>query len=230
MSGAIGPAAERDKAATTKDAHIAALQRMRDVNSKPGTTGPSAALAKASASAEVHAMALQQMREFREDEADTVGEMSMSPKPTASPGRLGALPKHLRSPKRTAEMKGTRSPSSLMASPFIICESGGTVFGFTLRKAEGFSLGLNVESLYEERALRVENVSAGGAIHAWNQQCSGGESAGKAIMPGDRIVKVNNARTPDDMLKECKDRQLLKFTVVRGKIDDGIDLDNVGAR
>jgi hypothetical protein len=115
-----------------------------------------------------------------------------------------------------------KSPS-ICPSPFVICESGGTVFGFTLRRADDSVLGLDVEHTDDSNGLKVMAIKHGGAMAAWNKQCAGGPAAGKAVVPGDRIVKVNLATTPSEMLKECRETKLMKFTVVRGDLDGDID-------
>jgi hypothetical protein len=89
------------------------------------------------------------------------------------------------------------------------------MFSFTLRKADNTELGLSV--CCDDKVLRVEGVRADGAIEAWNRQCVGNQAAEKAVMPGDRIISVNGViYNPVKMLEECRDRQLLKFTIVRG--------------
>jgi len=91
------------------------------------------------------------------------------------------------------------------------------MFSFTLRKADNTDLGLNVSHRNEDKVLRVEGVRADGAVEAWNRQCIGSAAAGKAVMPGDRIISVNGVvYNPVKMLEECRDRQLLKLTIVRG--------------
>lgn len=89
----------------------------------------------------------------------------------------------------------------------------GGVFSFTLRKADSTELGLNVSN--QGNVLLVEGVRPEGAVDAWNRQCVASCSE-RAVLRGDRIVSVNNiSGDPDKMLTECKNRQLLKFTVVR---------------
>jgi len=132
-------------------------------------------------------------------------------------------------PKRTPRLShgkitpGMKSPG-ITASPFVICESGGTVFGFTIRKADDCSLGLDVNHTDMGNYLEVTGVKPGGAMQAWNKQCAGGPAAGKAVLPGDRIVKVNSATTPDAMLQQCREQKLLRFTVQRGEVDDDMDV------
>lgn len=157
----------------------------------------------------------------------------LTPRPAATPQRAGTprrSPTPGPTPPRTPQQ--TRTPGRMMgsltpmkspavpASPFVICEGGGCAFGFMLRLADGVELGLDVtHGIGGERALCVTEVKPGGAIEAWNRQCVGGPSAGKAVMPGDRIVAVNGASDPEAMLAECRERQMLRLTVVRGEPD-----------
>mmetsp|Transcript_118771 Transcript_118771/g.322250 ORF Transcript_118771/g.322250 Transcript_118771/m.322250 type:complete len:210 (-) Transcript_118771:163-792(-) len=91
-------------------------------------------------------------------------------------------------------------------------------FTFTLRKADGADLGLDVSHSHKDKALRIEGVRPEGAVEAWNRQCHGGVAAEKVVREGDKIVSVNSvSHDPDRMLQECKEKQLLKLTIVRGE-------------
>jgi hypothetical protein len=93
------------------------------------------------------------------------------------------------------------------------------VYSFTLRKADQTELGLNVAPDDTQKVLLVESIRAEGAVDAWNRQCVGSGSPERALFPGDRIVCVNEASyDPDAMLEECKTRQLLRITIVRGDV------------
>jgi len=94
------------------------------------------------------------------------------------------------------------------------------IFSFTLRKAEGTDLGINVSHHELDKVLRVEGIRPEGAVEAWNRQCISNGAPEKAVMPGDRIVSVNGViNQPVKMLEECRDKLLLKFTVERGGIE-----------
>lgn len=96
--------------------------------------------------------------------------------------------------------------------------AGGGCFSFTLRKADGADLGLNVSHHENESTLRVEGVRPDGAVEAWNRQCAGTPAQEKAVMVGDKIISVNSiSGDPKKMLEECRDKLLLKLTVVRGE-------------
>lgn len=129
---------------------------------------------------------------------------------------------------RTPQLGSRRAPWSLLGSPatskwpatpkspFVILEDGGSTFNFMIRKADGVELGLDVEPDCNRKALVVRDVHVGGAVEAWNKQCVGGPAAGKAVCAGDRIVNVNSFTDADQMLKECRERQLLRIVVMRG--------------
>jgi hypothetical protein len=91
-------------------------------------------------------------------------------------------------------------------------------FTFTLRKADGADLGLNVSHHGDDCVLRVEGVRPDGAVEAWNRQCANSQSAMKEVRPGDTILSVNAVSgDPVKMLEECRDRQLLKLSIERNR-------------
>jgi len=115
---------------------------------------------------------------------------------------------------------GSSVPVSLMGT---LCNSPsgemdfGTVFSFTLRKADGTDLGINVSHHEHDKVLLVEGVRPEGAVEAWNRQCMCSSTPEKAVVPGDKIVSVNTViNEPAKMLQELRNKQLLKFTVMRG--------------
>jgi len=146
--------------------------------------------------------------------ADALGQSTPTPPPRQSLSLADSL-------------GGT--PTQVMPSPFttngqagqgLVCGTG--IFSFTLRKADGVNLGLNVSHVDDDesdRCLRVESVQSEGAVASWNKQCLSTSWAEKAVIPGDRIICVNTAYyNTAKMLEECKNKQLLKITVVRGNI------------
>lgn len=91
-------------------------------------------------------------------------------------------------------------------------------FTFTLRKADGADLGLDVSHSLTDKTLRIEGVRPEGAVEAWNRQCHGSVAAEKVVQVGDKLVSVNSVSyDPEKMLQECKDKQLLKLTIIRGE-------------
>lgn len=126
--------------------------------------------------------------------------------------------------------QGTPQPLSLASSLGTPPPSPGTdagqdlggntyTFSFTLRKADGADLGLNVSHREQDRVLHVEGVRPEGAVEAWNRQCASSARADEAVLPGDTITSVNKIMfDPKKMLEECRDRQLLKLTVVRQRV------------
>lgn len=111
----------------------------------------------------------------------------------------------------------TSTPPEVTLSAAAPGPGGGGLFSFTLRKADRADLGLNVSHREHDKVLRVESVRPEGAVEAWNRQCVGGAAAEKAVVAGDKIISVNSiAYDPKRMLEECREKQLLKLTVVRG--------------
>jgi len=113
----------------------------------------------------------------------------------------------------------TPAPTPEAPSPFATrgAAPGSGIFSFTLRKADGADLGLNVSHQASDQVLLVEGVRPEGAIEAWNRQCAGTASAEKAVAVGDRIISVNSVvYDPAKMLEECRDKQLLKLVILRG--------------
>lgn len=95
---------------------------------------------------------------------------------------------------------------------------GSFLFCFTLRRAEGIELGLDVTVDESNQELVVRKVVAGGAAEAWNRQCFAGPFSSKAVVPTDRIVGINGRSDCVGMLEECRQNQLLKLFVVRGDL------------
>jgi len=150
-------------------------------------------------------------------------EVPAFPFPAASPASPAApllLSEALgpQTPQRTPlSLVNSLTPSS--AGPELFSgmqRNQQNTYSFTLRKADNADLGLNVSHHDSDRVLRVEGVRPEGAVEAWNRQC-GGASAEKAVRPGDSIISVNNITyEPTKMLQECKEKQLLRLTIMRG--------------
>jgi len=139
-----------------------------------------------------------------------------TPQQTPQQAPLAATPLSL-AEALSSETPSSSVPVSLMGSLPPPCQ-GQRIFSFTLRKADGSDLGLNVSHHEEDKALRVEGVRPEGAVEAWNRQCVGSTASEKAVLAGDRIVSVNGvSNDPAKMLEECRDKQLLKLTVIRGE-------------
>jgi hypothetical protein len=114
-----------------------------------------------------------------------------------------------------SQPKSTGSPNS--DSSVVKGDKNNLTFSFTLRKADGASLGLDVSHNNSTKDLHVCNVLPGGAVDAWNRQCANGQPE-RAVLKGDRIVSVNNVSgCGKKMLEECKNNQLLRLTLIRGK-------------
>jgi hypothetical protein len=89
---------------------------------------------------------------------------------------------------------------------------GDSHIALTLRRVDGEPLGLEVRPDFEYSCLLVERIQPGTVVEAWNRQCSGEP---REIMPGDRVVSVNGATTPEDMRKQFGQKLLLKLKLVR---------------
>lgn len=171
-----------------------------------------------------------------EDLAATFKSPAPSPSPFATKKRKNSLlgtpsrpksPQLLGSPKpRTPQRTPGRSSNGMLTpgksnpicpSPFTLFENGSCIFTFTLRRADDVVLGLDVSHCDAQGFLLVKGILPNGAIQAWNRQCSGGPAAGKSVLAGDKIVRVNDATTVQSMLEQCRVKQLLKITVVRGE-------------
>merc|ERR1719359_160858 len=169
------------------------------------------------------------MMQSQKDNSDDVPQWPFSPVSPEGGPRLGTPTRNgclNLTPKRSSRLSHgkltpgmNRSPGCMVpSSPFVICESGGSIFGFTIRKADGCSLGLDIDHSNQHKYLQVTGVKPGGAMQAWNKLCVGGPSAGKAVVAGDRIVKVNDATTPREMLDECREKKTLRLMVQRGDV------------
>jgi len=129
---------------------------------------------------------------------------------------LLAAPPGIATPLSLMEALGSETPMS-SAPPSFMSPLQENIFSFTLRKADGTDLGINVSHHEHDKVLRVEGVRPEGAVEAWNRQCMGSAMADKTVLSGDKILSVNGiVGEPARMLEECRDRQLLKFTVMRG--------------
>ena len=98
-------------------------------------------------------------------------------------------------------------------------DGGGLGFHFTIRRADAVDTGLDLVANTGTGELIVQTISEDCAGGAWKRLCTGPRSV-KWVMPRDRIVSVNQL-TGDcqKMLMECKNKQLLKFVVIRGEAD-----------
>lgn len=142
---------------------------------------------------------------------------SLTPMKTTSmsPMRQSSL---MMSPMKSPMMKSPAVP----ASPFVICEGGGVIFGFQLRRADGVALGIDyqlVSTPEQVDAIIVTGIQPGSAIEAWNKQCAGGPAAGKAVHRGDKIVSVNCRTEALDMIPELESRTLVKLLISRDDHD-----------
>lgn len=124
-------------------------------------------------------------------------------------------------PRQAADDSGNTTPiarPSVQSSPFVDFDGQGVLFGFTIRRADGVELGMEVVPDEESQELVVQEVLKDGAVAAWNRLCVGTPTSVKEVKPGDRVVSVNDiSGCCDSMLDQCRNRQLLKLIVVRGE-------------
>eukprot|EP00929_Paragymnodinium_shiwhaense_P107243 TRINITY_DN7331_c0_g1_i3.p1 TRINITY_DN7331_c0_g1~~TRINITY_DN7331_c0_g1_i3.p1 ORF type:complete len:502 (-),score=132.20 TRINITY_DN7331_c0_g1_i3:74-1579(-) len=99
---------------------------------------------------------------------------------------------------------------------------GYHTFSFTLRRADDVELGLTVSPTDDGKALRVEAIREDGAVESWNRQCANNLSRmDKVVASGDLIVGVNDmSLNADGMLLYCKEKQLLKISILRGHLSE----------
>jgi hypothetical protein len=103
------------------------------------------------------------------------------------------------------------APTSI--APLVVVDGASVYFSFTIRRADNVSLGLDVER--HEDSLLIKAVLPGGAIEAWNKQVDIAPCGGKVVIPGDYVVSVNGQVDCESMLKECRDKYLLKLVMIR---------------
>lgn len=97
----------------------------------------------------------------------------------------------------------------------------GSVFEFTMKRAEHIEWGLEVTRDESRKALLVDAVIPGGAIEAWNNQVLYGPKAtpGRALRVGDFIVSLNGKCGCQAMVDESRsDTQTQKFQVLRAEV------------
>jgi len=119
---------------------------------------------------------------------------------------------------RMSTAAGTAAIAAMTATlaPPAPLQLGSGTFKITLRKADDVSLGLSVNADEELNHLIVDDVLPGGAVESWNRQCIGDGSGERVVVPGDRIVKVNDIEQDvKKMLEECTKKRLVKMLVTR---------------
>jgi len=146
------------------------------------------------------------------------GSEAAAPPPSPAAAAAAAAPGTPPPTPSAREVDGAARPPCIPPSPYQVLESGSIFFGFTIRLADGFSLGLDVVRDDGGRALRVKGVLSDGAIEAWNRQCVSSPAASKAVRAGDAIVRVNDRIDCEGMLAECRHQLLLRLCVVRGDL------------
>jgi len=137
------------------------------------------------------------------------------------PSIVGQRPQHQEVPDATSAFwaggGGRCASRPLAAGP----DSNYLLFTFTLRRADGVDLGLEVDRCNNDQGLRVEAVRPSLAIDAWNRQCASPISSHpeKSVLPGDEILSVNGKVGSQTMLEECRQKLLLKLVIARARND-----------
>lgn len=121
-------------------------------------------------------------------------------------------------PRSSVPQPSPQPSPQVPSSPPFFTLGDSQLFSVTLRRADGYELGLDVLPDEMTQELVVQHVISGGAAEAWNRQCFAGPFSAKAIVPTDRIVGINGRCDCHGMLEECRERQLLKIFVVRGDL------------
>ena len=93
-------------------------------------------------------------------------------------------------------------------------------FEMTLRIAREGSLGLMLswDPDREEEGFRVESITPGEAVEAWNKQCvdiHSSRGAGWAVYPGDTMMSINGMSSIEGMLSQISNCFLLKLVFYR---------------
>jgi hypothetical protein len=80
----------------------------------------------------------------------------------------------------------------------------------TLRKEDGQVLGLGIHVPNDNSTVSVKFVQKQGLAEAFNEK-----NPDLAIKPGDKIVLVNEATQPAEVMKQLRDAQTLSLTLER---------------
>lgn len=146
-------------------------------------------------------------------ERGSIATSAPAPRTLSLASSLSSTPARPVVGERLSGSRVTQSPpnaSNGSATPY--------TFSFTLRKADGAELGLDVSHSEVENALCVDGIRPDGAVEAWNRQCGSAAGSGvdRAVRRGDKLISVNGIKGPPQaMLDECRDKRLLKLEVVR---------------
>lgn len=143
---------------------------------------------------------------------DFIGQMPSPQTPNTSPSTQ--LPEYSwETPPLCASPSSPVLPTNPMST--LMANSGIKTFNFTLRRAHGVGLGVDMLPNSVSQMLIVRTILAGGAIEAWNWQCVGGPKASMCVMPGDLVMSVNSKTNVQEMLEECEKNVLLNLHIAR---------------
>lgn len=118
------------------------------------------------------------------------------------------------SPATPVSRKQPSTPTS--ASTTMTPTEAEECFVVTMRRLEGKPFGLQVDP--ELQHLRVRSIVTGSLAEAWNKQVE----PRRRLLPGDRIIKVNDAEEPSSMRNEFSTQLLLRLEVLRDVLSPSI--------
>jgi hypothetical protein len=144
-------------------------------------------------------------------------ELSPFASPNVSP-RTSPIESPWVSPSMTSSVSESNDSYANIAELDYSQYGPGRIYAFTIRRANDFDLGLDVDSSDCGRVLLVRDVAEDGAVAAWNLQCDEGPSVGRMVLPGDKILSVNGESSAKLMLIECRRSLLLKLVLQRGDV------------
>lgn len=88
------------------------------------------------------------------------------------------------------------------STPYTLHDDGSARFGFKHRKASDKVWGISFAVNASQQSLVVNEVQAGGAMAAWNNQVKDGPQAHKQLLHGDNILSVNGKVGTQEMLEQ----------------------------
>eukprot|EP00747_Dinoflagellata_sp_TGD_P199503 gnl/TRDRNA2_/TRDRNA2_72753_c0_seq1.p1 gnl/TRDRNA2_/TRDRNA2_72753_c0~~gnl/TRDRNA2_/TRDRNA2_72753_c0_seq1.p1 ORF type:complete len:474 (-),score=81.33 gnl/TRDRNA2_/TRDRNA2_72753_c0_seq1:159-1580(-) len=144
-----------------------------------------------------------------------VDELQNGVGPATPTPQLPRIPQFPDSSGGTGASLGEMPAAQTMAAPGQM-PMPAPAFTLTLRRADNVPLGLDVRGDAGDKCLTVAQVKPGGAVEAWNKQCQGDA---REVRVGDRIIMVNEKEEAQAMREECRNKHLLKMTVLRGSSD-----------
>jgi hypothetical protein len=124
------------------------------------------------------------------------------------------------SPVGTLRLQDCIPPTPVPLAQFSTpVDNSDIFFGLKLRLAEGSGLGVTVDRAPNNQALIIQAVREQGGITSWNRMVASSPQRMKVVVPGDRIVCVNDKTVCEEMLEEVQNKLLVKLTICRSAVD-----------